>query len=32
MTGELGELSKLYESGLLTDEEFLAAKRKILGN
>lgn len=32
MAGELGELSKLYESGLLTDEEFLAAKRKILGN
>ena len=32
MASELVELSKLYESGLLTEEEFLAAKKKTLGS
>jgi membrane protease subunit (stomatin/prohibitin family) len=28
---QIGELSKLHDSGALTDEEFAAAKAKILG-
>lgn len=30
-TQELGRLGQLHESGVLTDEEFAAAKAKILG-
>jgi len=30
-TEELGRLGQLHESGVLTDEEFAAAKAKILG-
>ena len=30
-SGELEKLAKLYEQGVLTDEEFAAAKKKVIG-
>ena len=32
MTAKLQELAQLHESGALTDEEFAAAKSKLLGS
>ncbi|MES9938557.1 MAG: SHOCT domain-containing protein [Sedimenticola sp.] len=32
MIDELTELSKLYKSGALTEEEYKAAKQKVLNN
>jgi hypothetical protein len=31
LTSQLQDLAKLHESGVLTDEEFAAAKAKLLG-
>jgi hypothetical protein len=31
VTARLGELGKLHEQGVLTDEEFAQAKAKLLG-